>query len=282
MVEVPFPQVGSRAYKARQAECQALFRSQRADGAASAPSPVHEALDELLREAHSGEDLSASAVGPDDDEAWLSVDPEELDALMERYGAAPGSSGPHGEDGEEEEEKEEEGARDRLDGEVGDELEGMVRGMREFMGAMGGVEGAEYRPSPATVSLDVERLLKILQGGKPARDEGSGSEDEAWWGTDEGSESDGGEESFDEEEGAGEDDARHPEPVASPAPSKEEGPEAEVAAEFRNLRVHEVEGPDSDDEEEGEEEEEEEESGQGFFEEYMVSFNPLSVGLMQG
>ncbi len=135
---------------------------------------IHEVIDSILQgpgaQEYTAQDFAASLaeLPPDDDEAWLETAPADLDALLEKYGQVltgqedmlmedeEASS-----DGEEEEEEEEEDGAD---------LQAMVEGMKNFIGAMSGLEGAEVGRGggrgggPGDVSFDVNRLLNILKG----------------------------------------------------------------------------------------------------------------------
>lgn len=170
----------------RQARAQRLARAvPEPGGGSSSPSPspspsrpLHEWVDELLaaaapaQVAPSAFPASIAALPPDDDEGWLEIEASQLEAMVARYGQGPEGAegmmaGQHGAglDDEEEEDSDDESG----DGEGDEDLEALLEGMKGFVGAMGGLEGAEPMGGGASapaapVSFDVDRLLSILQG----------------------------------------------------------------------------------------------------------------------
>ncbi|GAB5030208.1 sgt1 [Nannochloropsis oceanica] len=196
---------GSKEYRERMTLAKKAFQERRAsscqNGGAAGESgggeETYEIIDEiLLKEGDKMkvEDFAQalSELRADDGEEWMEIVPGELDELLEKYGQPLTGEGEgrmffddDEEDAEEEEEREEEEEKEEeeeggRDGR-GEDLKSMVEGMKHFIGAMAGLEGAEItggrRASTSDdgnglraakkgedVSFDVSRLLDILEG----------------------------------------------------------------------------------------------------------------------
>jgi len=261
---------GSKAYKARMEKAEQGFREGCGGGGRSSSSSkgggeswgeegLHEVMDRILE---SSPLAIEDEMLPDDEVTWMNVGPDELDTLLQRYGTntMEGEGMAVGKDEREDDE----------------DITRMVKGMREFMGAMAGIDGAEVPPSATTnegmVQLDVERLMEVLRGGDDS------SEDLGMDDFDEESEESVGEE---EEEGEEKNKdtfgraggSRSLQDVVSsmdrlslvkPEVDKDEAnstPHDDV------IYVQEIASSDSDDEEDGEEAE----GGEAFISSYMVS-----------
>jgi hypothetical protein len=202
---------GSKDYRERMTQAKNAFEETRRKGGAAAAAAaaagggggggggegkkkVCAIMDEVLLKAEGELKLEDFPKGltelpADDDEEWMEMVPGELDKLLEKYGQPLGEEGGKGgmlfddeEDEEDSDEEEEEGGREG----GGEDLKSMVEGMKHFIGAMAGLEGAEVTGGKAAssstsssggggggrnekkkgedVSFDVSRLLDILEG----------------------------------------------------------------------------------------------------------------------
>ena len=267
---------GSKEYKERMTQAQKAFQQTRTSSYHSGGGgggegggggkEMCEIIDEVLLKEEGKlkvEDISKalSELPADDGEEWMEMVPGELDRLLEKYGQPLEgeeeeggiffNDGDDDDDEEEEEEEEEEKEEGRREG-GGEDLKSMVEGMKHFIGAMAGLEGAEvpggrgmsssndssgFRVTKKgeDVSFDVSRLLDILEGRDTERTSRAG----VMVGRMEG-----GVDSNDKEDGEEED---------------QRGDRSKGRMYMREVNVKSWNGRDSDDEDESDEEEEEDE-----------------------